>query len=140
MAQEINAILHNFVDEKDVSSSGEDDCSSAESDIEVEVLRAAVCAHGESEDDPTNEDGGANVDEQHVSEFSDAAKPPTAAKPIVHPPPKKSSFPLLHSSVQITIHSEEKQCLPKCNSCPKVRCIRVHACKDHGFGVFGGVH
>ena len=41
--------------------------------------------------------------------------------------PKRSSFPLLHSSVQITIHSEQTQRLVRCNLCAMVWCIRVHA-------------
>lgn len=32
------------------------------------TLRDAVCAHGEREDEPADENGGADVDEQHVSE------------------------------------------------------------------------
>ena len=57
-----------------------------------------------------------------------AAKPPRAPEPIAQPPPpKKSSFPLLHSSVQTTIHSEERQCVAKYSFCAMVRCIRVHA-------------
>ena len=32
-----------------------------------------VCAHEEREDELAGEDGGANVDEQHVSEFSNEA-------------------------------------------------------------------
>ena len=35
MAQKINAVLHNFIDQNDVSSTGEDDCSSVESDIQT---------------------------------------------------------------------------------------------------------
>ena len=181
MAQKLHAVLHNFADENDVSSSGEDDCSSVECDIEMDVLCGAVCAHGQREDDPAHEDGGADVDAKRVAvsllvaEAHDltmqALKPTTFQKFVhfgfIHPQhtslmklftiismpkrmmssrplrqqywllqshlplqsllynPKRSSFPLLHSSVQTTMHSEEKQSLPKCNFSATVRCLRV---------------
>ena len=76
MAQRINAVLHDFVDENYVSSSDDDDCSSIESDVEVDVLRDAACGHGERDDHPAGVDGGADadhvdVDQLHVSQLSD---------------------------------------------------------------------
>ena len=71
MAQRSNAVLHDFVDENNVSSSDDDNCSSIESDVEVDVLRDAACAHGEREDDPADADGGADVDQLHVTQLSE---------------------------------------------------------------------
>ena len=63
--------LYDFVDENNVSSSDDDECSSIESDFEVDVLRDAACAHGECEDDPADADGGADVDQPHATQLSD---------------------------------------------------------------------
>ena len=62
MAQRINGVLHDFVDENNVSSSDDDECSSIESDVEVDVLHDAACAHGEREDYRADGDGGSHVD------------------------------------------------------------------------------
>ena len=53
--------------------------------------------------------------------------------------PKRSNFPLLHSSVQTTIRSEERQCFAKYNFCAMVRCICVHVFSGPKFRfIWGG--
>jgi hypothetical protein len=68
MARKINAVLHDFVDENDGSSSDEDECISVEFDVEVNVLPDVAM-----ENVQMKLHGGADVGNLHVWQLSDEA-------------------------------------------------------------------
>ena len=128
MAQKINAVLHNFVDENHVSSSGEDDCRSVESDIGLMKLftMPSVCKYAKK---------NAVIQALQATVLT-AAKPPAAAEPIVQPKTKQlfiASFfrpndnPPFHSVFQNAISVQQ----------PGVFVCTLS--KDQGFSVFQGV-